>query len=308
MKRWLLALMLSSFVMASYAAELVSTATANNGNAGIMFDVRALNATTINGLSMLQDLASGVNNVSIYTKSGSHVGFENSPGAWTLLGTVPVTADGTRKQIPLRFDVSVPAGNLQAFFVLTGDTLRYQTDGVIGNVYGSDANLEILSGTGKTGFSPGGNIGRAIVGSVIYNLAPITAIAAISGTPQSTTVSTAFGTPLAVRVTDTGSLPVAGVPVSFSAPGGASATFNATTCYTDVSGECSVTAIANGTVGNYNVEATVSGLATSAVFALMNTIAAAPTPASIPTLGEWGLIIMSSLIAILGLAIARRRS
>ena len=28
MKRWLLALMLSSFVMASYAAELVSTATA----------------------------------------------------------------------------------------------------------------------------------------------------------------------------------------------------------------------------------------------------------------------------------------
>ena len=126
--------------------------------------------------------------------------------------------------------------------------------------------------------------------------------------PQSTTVSTAFGTPLAVRVTDTGSLPVAGVPVSFSAPGGASATFSATTCYTDVSGECSVTAIANGTVGNYNVEATVSGLATSAVFALMNTIAAAPTPASIPTLGEWGLIIMSSLIAILGLAIARRRS
>lgn len=118
MKRWLLALMLSSFVMASYAAELVSTATANNGNAGIMFDVRALNATTINGLSMLQDLASGVNNVSIYTKSGSHVGFENSPGAWTLLGTVPVTADGTRKQIPLRFDVSVPAGNLQAFLYL----------------------------------------------------------------------------------------------------------------------------------------------------------------------------------------------
>lgn len=308
MKRWLLALLISLSAAAAPAVELLSTAINDNGNSGIMFDLRALNTTTVNTFSILQASLLGPNDVTVYTKTGTHVGFENSPGSWTLLGTVSMIADGTRKQIPLRFDVSVPAGQTQAFFILSASDLQYQTDGTIGIVYGSDANLEILSGTGKAGFGPGGNIGRALVGSVIYNLLPLDAVAAVSGTPQSTTVSTAFGAPLRVRVTDTGSLPVSGVQVSFSTPGGASATLSASTCNTDVNGECSVTATANATGGTYNVEATVIGVATPAVFALTNTIAVAPTPASIPTLSEWGLILMSSLVALFGIARARRRS
>ncbi len=307
MKRWLLALMISLPAIAASAAELLSTAVNNNSNLGIMFDVRALNTTSINTFSILQGAAIGPNDVSVYTKTGTHVGFENSPGSWTLLGTVTMNADATRKQIPLRFDVSVPAGQTQAFFILTTGGLQYQTDGTIGVVYGADANLEILSGTGKNGFGPGGNIGRALVGSVLYNLAPLDAVAVVSGSPQSTTVSTAFGAPLRVRVTDTGSLPVPEVQVSFSTPGGASATLSSATCITDVNGECSVTATANATAGTYNVQATIVGVAAPAVFALTNTMAVAATPASIPTLSEWGLILMSSLVAMFGLARARRR-
>lgn len=95
------------------------------------------------------------------------------------------------------------------------------------------------------------------------------ALAASSGTPQSTAINTGFAAPLVVRVTDTAGLPVVGVVVDFTALGStASAVLSAASATTNANGEASITARANGSEGSYVVTASVAGHTAS--FALSN--------------------------------------
>ena len=73
-------------------------------------------------------------------------------------------------------------------------------------------------------------------------------------TPQSATINTAFANALAVTVRDAGSNPVAGVNVTFTAPGsGASGLFatitTTITVATNASGVAAAPFTANGTAG-----------------------------------------------------------
>jgi hypothetical protein len=107
-------------------------------------------------------------------------------------------------------------------------------------------------------------------------------LTATSGGGQSAAVGTAFANPLVATVTDSGSNPVAGVSVTFTAPAvGASGLFAdggtaaaTDTEVTDASGTATSTVFtANTTVGGpYNVVAT-SGALTPVNFALTNTVA-----------------------------------
>jgi hypothetical protein len=107
---------------------------------------------------------------------------------------------------------------------------------------------------------------------------PVESIAAMSGTPQSAVVNTAFTGPLVAKVT-TGGSPTSGAVVTFTAPTtGASGTFagGVITATTDANGlATSAVFTANGTTGSYIVTATVAGVSTAANFNLTNT--AAPT-------------------------------
>jgi adhesin/invasin len=92
-------------------------------------------------------------------------------------------------------------------------------------------------------------------------------------------VNTAFATALQATVRDTGSNPLSGVTVTFTAPSsGASASFSGlttATAVTDSSGIATAPALtANGTIGSYTVTAAVSGIPTPASFSLSNTAAA----------------------------------
>ncbi len=107
---------------------------------------------------------------------------------------------------------------------------------------------------------------------------PAAAISPTGGTPQSAQVGASFGLPLIATVTDAGSNPVAGVQVTFTAPGaGASGTFpgggTTATANTNASGVATSPAFtANATAGGpYNVTASVSGVASPTNFALTNT-------------------------------------
>jgi len=100
-------------------------------------------------------------------------------------------------------------------------------------------------------------------------------IAAGSGTPQSTTINTAFAVPLVAEVFDGHGNPVSGVVVTFAAPAtGASATFAGVvnTASTNSSGVATSAVVsANGTIGGpYTVTATVSGVSAPAKFSLTN--------------------------------------
>ena len=99
-----------------------------------------------------------------------------------------------------------------------------------------------------------------------------TSVAASGGTPQSTLINTGFANPLQVTVRDQLNNPMAGVTVTFAAPGsGASATLSAGSAVTNGSGVASVTATANATAGSYSVMASVVGVLTPATFNLTNT-------------------------------------
>ena len=95
-----------------------------------------------------------------------------------------------------------------------------------------------------------------------------------AGTPQSTLIGTTFATPLQIRVLDAYANPVAGAPVTFSAPdqaSTASGTFGgSSTVATDASGLSTAPALtANSIAGSYVVTATVGTLTVN--FDLTNT-------------------------------------
>ncbi len=108
--------------------------------------------------------------------------------------------------------------------------------------------------------------------------APAT-IAASAGTPQTTTVNTAFAAQLAATLTDQYGNPIAGTTVTFTAPAsGASGTFagGLNTATTNASGLATAAVFsANTTAGAYAVTATAGSVTTSPGFALTN-LAGAP--------------------------------
>jgi len=109
-------------------------------------------------------------------------------------------------------------------------------------------------------------------------------ITATAGTPQSTTVNTAFATQLQATVKDAGGNPVNGVTVTFTVPGGgASGTFagGVNTATTNASG-VAIAAVftANTTAGAYAVTASVSGVASPANYSLTNLAGAAASIAA----------------------------
>ncbi len=103
-----------------------------------------------------------------------------------------------------------------------------------------------------------------------------------SGTPQSTTVGTPFGSTLKVTVLDGAGRPLTGAGVTFTAPAaGAGATFGGATtmvAVTDAAGVATTGAVAaNLVAGAYMVTASLNGYATTPVaFALTNLAVALP--------------------------------
>ena len=100
-------------------------------------------------------------------------------------------------------------------------------------------------------------------------------IAASTGTPQSATITRPYATTMAATVLDAGGTGIAGLVVTFTAPGtGASGLFGASltaTATTNASGIATAPAFtANATAGAFVVTASVIGIATPASFNLTN--------------------------------------
>ncbi len=97
-------------------------------------------------------------------------------------------------------------------------------------------------------------------------------LSVVGGTPQSSTINTAFADPFSVSVTaDDPEEPVAGGVISFAAPsGGASAALSSDTAAIGSDGVASVTATANSSVGTYAIAASTFGAGAAADFDLAN--------------------------------------
>ena len=156
--------------------SLETTFAGGNGNFGNMFDMNALNDVTINSFDIHGDTGATFD-VEVYAKTGTYVGFETDPGAWTLIGTAPgivSNGDGVATPLDLMLGYVMDAGETHAFYVTPTDFstggFNYTNGTGVGNVFASDANIEFLEGSGSgypfdgTLFSP-----RVWNGNIIYS-------------------------------------------------------------------------------------------------------------------------------------------
>jgi len=119
-----------------------------------MFDINAIVDVTITGFDFNMG-ALAPYNIEIYYKAGTHVGFEMTPGAWTLAGSaVNVMSAGANvaTSIPIVLSVAIPAGQTFAFYLTdTGgpSNLDYTNGTTVGALYSTDGNINVYEGTGK---------------------------------------------------------------------------------------------------------------------------------------------------------------
>lgn len=145
--------------------SLATTYAGGNGCQGNMFDLTALNQIVVDsfdcniGVTTLQT-------VEVYYKVGSYAGFETNAAAWTLLGTVSVTAAGAGlpTRVPLG-GLTVPAGQTYGIYInLLAQNIDY-TNGA--GVY-SNADMSLSMGVGLCSAFGGTNVGREWNGRIYY--------------------------------------------------------------------------------------------------------------------------------------------
>lgn len=209
----LVAVLLFLTLPAGAQLSLTTTFTSNNGQAGNMFDVIAINPVVIQGFDV--NLDAGTWNLAIYARTGggTHVGFQTNAAAWTLLASpTGVVSSGINVATPLNLSLGyvIAAGVTQGIYITctAGAAINYTNGTAVGAIAAQNADMQITQGYGNSLpifgsiFQP-----RTWNGTVRYS--PGAGLFAnFSGTP------TSGNAPLAVAFTDQ----------SFSsAPGGVSA-------------------------------------------------------------------------------------
>jgi hypothetical protein len=219
-----------------------------------------------------------------------------SPSITATGGTPQSTPVSTAFPTALQVTVRDPSNNPMSGVTVTftapssGSSVGFSGGATTTAVTGANGVASVLTLTANS--APGTyNVIASISGVpttatfTLTNTDVASSVTTTAGTPQSTTVNTAFVTPLQVLVKDVSGNPMSGVTVTFAAPTtGASATFSPGTAVTNSSGVAAApTLTANAQTGTYIVTASVSGVGTSANFSLTNL---AQVPASItPTVG-----------------------
>lgn len=173
----------------------------NNGQDGNMFNITATNEITIRYFEgNIANTPSVTTDYYIYYKVGTHVGFENNAGAWTLVAG-PISfnpnAPNTFTRIPYLVNITIPAGQTYAFYLTNTSAIsnnnRYHNGATTGAVLSSNTDLTVYEGTG--GAYPFGTFfnARPWEGRVIYAKAPDFAWST-GATSQSITVAPSTAT------------------------------------------------------------------------------------------------------------------
>ena len=234
-----------------------------------------------------------------------------TPSAMTAnAGTTPqsatiLTTFANALAVTIRDAGNNPVSGVNITFTAAGSG----PSGVFGNNTATFTVLTNASGVASAPFTANGlsggpyavsasATGLASVNFSLTNTAgpPSTVTANPGSTPQSAAINTAFANALAVTVKDAGNNPVAGITVTFSAPGsGVSATFlSSFSAVTNASGVASLNAVANNSGGTYQVTASVSGLSAPASFTLTNTLYMISGQVTVSGTGKSGVTVTLS--------------
>jgi|AntRauTorckE5430_2_1112549.scaffolds.fasta_scaffold00586_5 hypothetical protein len=161
--------------------ELATTFDGELSSDGVMFDIRSspLVAATITSLSF-HTTANEPCDVTIFTKSGSHEYFELQASAWTLivnantqcLGTGVETIVGEDMMSTERMEsLKIGMGEERAFYIrVSGAQIIYSETTNFDEIYVEDSHIQILEGTGLTGYFSGYSSPRMWNGVVTYDI------------------------------------------------------------------------------------------------------------------------------------------
>ena len=152
----------------STPGSLTTTFAAGNScGGGAMFDVNAFTSISMNALDVNTTVAAGTNMTVIvhYIANSTFLGNETNPSAWTTLGTFPAVSAGTGNPTFVDFNgvsLTIPAGQQYAIYA------EYAASYTNGTTTFSNADMEILTGTGLCSSFGGTNAGRMFNGTVYY--------------------------------------------------------------------------------------------------------------------------------------------
>lgn len=129
----------------------ISAPDGTNQQNGFMFDIEAAEDIDIRNFSVYFNTV--VDSVYIYYKPGSHVGFESSAAAWTLLDIVPGSTNiGTLHDLEANFNVFLSQGQTASFYITSNVStqfIHYDNGTSVGNTVVSNTDLTIKTGVGK---------------------------------------------------------------------------------------------------------------------------------------------------------------
>lgn len=124
----------------------------DNSNAGVMFDVTALQPVTISAFTV-NLINNFTGKVYIYSKFGTHVGFEGSSASWNLIDSAFVNNASGMTYIPVSVDLSLANGTTAAFYI-RGElsiSLIYSNGTTLGAELANDGNISLKEGSGING-------------------------------------------------------------------------------------------------------------------------------------------------------------
>ena len=129
--------------------KLQTTFAGGNGQAGNMFDITTNKAIVIKAFDIHTYSTSSVR-VMVYTKQGTHEGFEKDPSVWTLICDTEITGAGSPKPTHVPAEsvtaVSLLAGGTQAFYVTLNESKIRYTNGLVA---ADDGTVTIVKSSGN---------------------------------------------------------------------------------------------------------------------------------------------------------------
>jgi len=153
------------------SGSLFTTVSGSSAFIGEMFDLVAVNSIEITGFDV--QMTAGTGTIEIWYRPGTHVGFTTSNVGWTLAATTTVVSNGPSvlTPIPATISVQIPAGQTYGFYIVTntGPTLRYSGGTAVGNIFGQNADLQLLEGHTSQFYFQATTSPRAFNGQVKYN-------------------------------------------------------------------------------------------------------------------------------------------
>jgi hypothetical protein len=154
------------------AGSITTTFVGGNGFTGNMFEATiGPSAITVNSLAV--NVAAGPLTIDVYIKTGTYIGFETTPAAWTLVSATAVTGLGSGNHTAVAVTpFALAAGTSYGLYVTTttpAGTTMFYTDG---SSSPSNADLSLSLGEGLGGIFGSTSVisNRIWNGTINYNL------------------------------------------------------------------------------------------------------------------------------------------